>query len=328
MIDRRVYYYKIFCNTDNKYVYVWSKIQPSTCPENTTHSINLSSVVVIDDIRSNTVEIMEEAPNDDPTGGRYKCQGLSIPDIVLSKKYSQCFSWIYPVSILSMKFNTEEINRGDKVDCEIIPTIFLGNTRNELPVNASEIQMISVSKVSVGMDIYITDGEITWNCGMVLAKNIEANTITIEFPSIYNIRKNAYVSYSAGIGSTTATAVPGETVLTVNSITTTQATKGYQIEINGNGIKQNLGEIFDIDKVANKITVQNPISSQMEIGSVIRVQSKVVENYCLGVPGSHCIGDGKIGGSYNKKLYVMRTTYTNKSNATSKNFNYWVEILY
>lgn len=329
MVDRKIYYYKVFCNTDNKYVYVWNKTQPSVCPENISHQINIGSIVVIDDIRSNTVEIMEEAPNDDPTGGKYKCQGLQIKNITSAGEYVKNFCWVYPVSILSFKFHTDEKNKGDRIDCDIIPTVFLSNSRVDLLPNTVEIPVVSLAKFIIGMQIYITDGYNAINCGSLLSKNTENISIIVEFPIQESMKKNAFITYSYSSGTTTLFASAGEYVINVSSRVLTQAAKGNIINVRNGETAQCLGEVVDIDKIGNKIIIQNPITSNIEQNSSIQIQTKLVDDYYLGPAGAHCIGDGKIGGSYNKKLYVMRTTYRNiNASNIPKDFNFWIEILY
>ena len=40
--------YRVFCDTDEKYVEVWAETEPTTCPENNGHSIDTSKTVIVE----------------------------------------------------------------------------------------------------------------------------------------------------------------------------------------------------------------------------------------------------------------------------------------
>jgi hypothetical protein len=42
-----VYKYRVFCTTDNKYLYLWSDTEPTTCPENNTHTIDANETQIV-----------------------------------------------------------------------------------------------------------------------------------------------------------------------------------------------------------------------------------------------------------------------------------------
>ncbi len=52
--------YRIYCNDENQYVYVWNKVVPSLCPNNTTHIINNETITIVDKICKNNMNIINQ----------------------------------------------------------------------------------------------------------------------------------------------------------------------------------------------------------------------------------------------------------------------------
>ena len=45
-----VYKYKVWCNTDSKYIEIWATTEPTTCPENNTHTIDTSKTSILEEL--------------------------------------------------------------------------------------------------------------------------------------------------------------------------------------------------------------------------------------------------------------------------------------
>jgi hypothetical protein len=67
--------YRVWCNTESDYVYVWADSPPSECPNNHTHSINTDNIAY--------VQVREEIILDPINGPDLK---ILSPDGTLSKK--------------------------------------------------------------------------------------------------------------------------------------------------------------------------------------------------------------------------------------------------
>lgn len=50
--------YRIFCTTENSYVYTWGTAPPTTCPNNNTHTVDLESVTLIDSVSEDTISLV------------------------------------------------------------------------------------------------------------------------------------------------------------------------------------------------------------------------------------------------------------------------------
>jgi len=53
--------YRVFCQTESNYTFVWDTSKPTTCPNNITHTIDSNSISIIDTIRKNDV-IVDNLP--------------------------------------------------------------------------------------------------------------------------------------------------------------------------------------------------------------------------------------------------------------------------
>lgn len=54
-----VHYYRYYCQTESNFVYKWDTSEPVTCPNNHNHSIDNSSVTIIDTVSTNQVELVD-----------------------------------------------------------------------------------------------------------------------------------------------------------------------------------------------------------------------------------------------------------------------------
>ena len=122
-----IYRYRIKCNTDNKFEY-WNLLStdpvPTTCPTNTAHSVDTSSVIKIKEISDKLLRIIEE---ESPTNGKWRAkavwlQGASGVNVVTN----QDFTWNHPVSVLNLQICPTTENTGDYAQLSVIPNFGFG----------------------------------------------------------------------------------------------------------------------------------------------------------------------------------------------------------
>ena len=63
--------YRLFCISDNKFEYTWNTEEPTLCPTDTSHTIDTSSITVVNVLENETIKIREESI---PTGGNFRCE--------------------------------------------------------------------------------------------------------------------------------------------------------------------------------------------------------------------------------------------------------------
>lgn len=326
-MSKKVYYYRIYCNTETSYVYTWDSKKPTVCPNDATHSINTSTITITNKIEESKTVIEEETPGGTPTGGRFRCDGLNIitqPNTTGIRD----FSWAYPISVMTLRFNTDEAHRGDIINGYVIPCSFKTYTVNDISPGLSTIAVEDVSGVSVGMCIMVSDTENTEYLGKVVSKDSGGNTITTQHATTLSFNGHAYVSYVSPIGIVTSEVSTGQNVLPCNSTVIQNAKPGMVLCIQSASNEEFLGEVFEVDDVNNTVTIQNDPNNTYPAGSYLYLRIRVVKNYKLTSPMFHVIGEGKIGGSYISSLYVMRIEYTNTDDTVAKDFSWYVELLY
>lgn len=57
-MSRTVNRYRYYCTTESNYVYKWDEVAPTTCVNNTAHTIDTSSITIIDKVQQNGVEVV------------------------------------------------------------------------------------------------------------------------------------------------------------------------------------------------------------------------------------------------------------------------------
>jgi hypothetical protein len=60
-MTRTIFKYRIFCNTENAYKFVWGDTTPTTCPFSSSHNIDASTISVVDSVKENGV-VAENLP--------------------------------------------------------------------------------------------------------------------------------------------------------------------------------------------------------------------------------------------------------------------------
>lgn len=119
MSNKTIYVWRIWCETDQRYEF-WKLYdtdpEPTTCPVDTAHTVNLSDVTLRNVISENQVKIREE---DVPTGGKWAAEshwfygatgGVTGPSETATQ-----ISWPNDVSIFNIQYRSREQNERDQV---------------------------------------------------------------------------------------------------------------------------------------------------------------------------------------------------------------------
>jgi hypothetical protein len=114
--------YKIYCTTDSKWEYMWGVTPPTTCPTNTAHSVDLSSVSVAYVVEEKTVVIQEE---ETPTGGHFAAETIVIDAGNFETKV-QDLSWPIPINVLEIIVHPTSGMENDTISVDIAPNTTVG----------------------------------------------------------------------------------------------------------------------------------------------------------------------------------------------------------
>ena len=131
------------------------------------------------------------------------------------------------------------------------------------------------------------------------------------------------------VGTLTADASAGATVLTVQQSVIDNIAKGYYAKIADGTNTDDLGLVLDVDEVNLQITVETATTNAFLAAtpSYIKQTVKPIPNKILVAGQNSTIGASKIGGSYVPANVVLKCRYNNIS-ATARDFIFDVEYLY
>ena len=149
-----IYKYRIFCQTENQFVYLWSETSPTQCPNNSSDSVNLNSISIVDEISTDLITIKDEYV---PTGHNFKTETRKIsvaagPDVT-SIEY---FSWPFNITVMNMYFVTTDDHQGDIIRLDVPFDRVIGALTSDISTGTTEIP---VSQTVID-NVY---GNMKWN---------------------------------------------------------------------------------------------------------------------------------------------------------------------
>lgn len=229
-----VYQYRIYCNTEAQNVYQWGQQPPTTCPNNTAHSINLNSISIVDEQGPSLFTLKEEST---PTGGNYGIQSEVMnanagPNVSTSLE----FSWPFDISVLAIYMLPKIANDSDIVTITIGANMVYGTISQNIAAGATVIPVSStvISTIAKGYYVTLSDGTNADSLGRVIGVDSVGNAITVESATVHSfaaatptqvqvsvVPVNALelvsgLQYTIGMKKIGASFIPANTVVTVN----------------------------------------------------------------------------------------------------------------
>lgn len=116
--------YRVWCNTDGQYEYVWAEATPTLCPVNPAHTIDTAKTAIIESVGDNIVHVTKS-----PVFGEKTINGKKLyvrdhgASFALSAGTNDTLNFNIPYD--EVKFNGIEIiggEIGDKVDLKVWDT--------------------------------------------------------------------------------------------------------------------------------------------------------------------------------------------------------------
>jgi hypothetical protein len=176
-----VYKWRIYCETEGIWVESWGTTAPTTCGNNTTHTINPNSTQEIQSISPNEVFVNTERV---PTGGNFRTVGYmrEIPACTPGETFVFDVSYPYPINLSLVSFRTDVNSSGDMINGDAAPDTVVG------VLTSNAISTTSVLHVSptvneylkVGFYCNIFNGITSYNLGECISNDTVNNTITTE----------------------------------------------------------------------------------------------------------------------------------------------------
>lgn len=247
--------YRYYCSSESTNIEEWreeSEGAPTQCKNDSGHTIDSSSIVIIETRADNIVKIQEESvltgEHFSSTQVKLSCAANSWTEVDVS--------FPFPVSLLDAQFIVSSENKDDEIEAIALPDKIIGTITADVAVNDTEITVSQtvIDNTAVGRNLKLDDG--------------------------------------------------------TNS--------------------EDLGKVLSIDKTNLKITVENGAANAYTASTPTYCKADVyfVENFTLGHPGRHTVGQGKIGASPLPANEVLRLRYNNKHASNAKDFYIQIDYLY
>ncbi len=180
-----VYKYKIYCTTEAKYVEGWGSIEPTTCYNNTAHSVNLNSVQQLETVKNSQVKVIEDSAN---IARNVKIVTIDFVDVPAGGTQTKTYTFDIVTSMYSYKFATDDTNKGDEITIAVNPNTVLGLiTAN---VSAGNTFIYAPAAMFLygwpGFNVYLSNGTNLDDLGEIRSINRVAGTITVQTAAVHN----------------------------------------------------------------------------------------------------------------------------------------------
>lgn len=165
MSNLTVYNYRIWCVTEQAYVYVWSTTEPTTCPNNNGHTIDSSQTTIVNEVSTTNASTSDNrvliAPSLIPLRYTFNftCQG---DDFTNGTRYNG----------LSTHFTLTNANSGSNtITVQFVDTVVaIGGCIRAYGTNSNDI--IGINVVAPATPVTASSGGNTGNCDVVSNKII------------------------------------------------------------------------------------------------------------------------------------------------------------
>lgn len=176
----KVHKWRIYCNTEAAFQHWWLEsdtVGPTTCPNDTGHSVNSSSVSLDYNVSSNSMSVIEEP--DVKTGGRYRIKHFNFMMCPGTNTIVESFP--FPVGALAMQYSVTPFNIGDEFNLDV-SNVTVGALGADASIGATVLTVSStvLDNIQIGFTCSITDLVNLNELGYVLDKDTNASTITVE----------------------------------------------------------------------------------------------------------------------------------------------------
>lgn len=321
-----LYKYRIRCTTDSTDEFVWSETEPTKCPTNTGHTIG--DITIVNQIQESLVKIDENVGS---LGGFYKTKSerMDIPANYLAPGLITA-----PVTIGDTSFTVEQ-SVIDNIDIDYYLNLNDGTTSGTI----GRLTMIDrVNKV-------ITTNAAVENNYSTTGTNLEVVTHMEDYTQKKDIGVLSYsfigkdendgdgidvlIYPNTVIGYITADLSTGGTVINVSQTVIDNIYIGFYCRLDNGAMLECMGEVLEIDKANNQITVEKPSSNNWSAASptYVKITIKMADVKDIGPVGRHNEGEEKIGGSLLLKNKPIRVIYHNHTGGAKK-FVFYVGHLY
>lgn len=178
-----VNYYRIYCSTEQTFVYVWNTSKPTTCPNNNTHTIDTNSITISDTVSKNEVKIQQY---NNAVSAYYRTETVVI-NAPANQTTTQTYTRPINVSVLTINWDTDETNKGDIINMYVSPNTVIGTITQNINPGDPKIYVSStaINFLKPGMIIKIKQDTSIQELGYCTEVNKLDNSIKcVNLPSM------------------------------------------------------------------------------------------------------------------------------------------------
>jgi hypothetical protein len=146
--------YRFFCESENTYKTIWSDVDPTKCPDDTSHQINLDSITIINNITETDVRIKSKTTNASYIDNNVFVDGATRIDLLKTAFEDLSVSQVYPLVQNDFTFS---------VNSDIINTILVGSGT---VTQSNNMAVISSGSASDSSAILLSKRIIRYKPGM------------------------------------------------------------------------------------------------------------------------------------------------------------------
>lgn len=195
----KVLKYRYRCNTENKNIFEWrdeADGAPTACKNDAGHTINTSSIAVVQTKEDKKVVIQEENVE---TGGHFQSRQFKLT--AAANSWTELdLSWEYPVSVLDAEFVTIEEMKDDEIEVIVAPNTVVGAITSNVAATETviDVQQSVIDNIEIGYSVNLYDGTNEDDLGYVIAID-KANlqiTVSVEASQAFSAATPTYVRMS------------------------------------------------------------------------------------------------------------------------------------
>ena len=174
--------YRFLCSTENAYKFTWGTEAPTTCPDNTGHTIDTSSITIMKTLEDKIVTAVDGTPND--AIFQLSAIELAIPaNPEATQTVTTTVSYPFDMYIWQMSVAQIPANIGDKLTVAVAPNTIIGYATAQCTsgTNLLYVSDTVIANITRGSEIGITDGgSNTQYPGRVISIDKVNNIVTME----------------------------------------------------------------------------------------------------------------------------------------------------
>lgn len=281
--------YQIYCETDQRWEYVTLEDgdpEPTTCPVDTAHQVNLSSVDVVDRRSIYETALIEETVK---TGGHFHTRGLTI-DADCDATTEHVEVAFLSQSAMAVSYTTTELHRNDMVSLSIAKNTPVGVVVAPIQVGSN---VIAVSPTVFNYAFpgpcwaSIYDGTNRAELGRIKSLDKNAQTVTTEHASEFDFAAGPTTVFQITIKTISDLEIgaPSSEIIGQSKIGGSYMREGTPITIayTNRSLPWPIGSVTqDVQPSSSIIAVDQDVLDAVELGDKLQLADKQQPTIAIG----------------------------------------------